>query len=343
MSTDSKAVCGGGENQAARWLPIETAPTDRPVVVRMRTDRLSGGWFVATVTLPDPEDESRFAGSSTIWHYNGDILMSRFRGMWTHWLCDEPAALASTAGAGAGDWVTVPRTASKAMLDAAYAAHDAYEAVPEPKGWGGLGSVYKAMIEAAPAVPASPRSETFWDYTHALQGVIWRICNGHPITDDLIKQAPHAAGMAAKFMAASPPAPAEHGVGLDSLRAEMTKALDGHTRWSRDCNLTGEYLCGKVWPLVLSALSQGGGAGRSEGEGEEEAAGADNPWLPIELAPERTLVETMERTDAVVGTYQRIGKDWWARGLAYYVSRRLTHFRYLPAPAQSPSTSDAEG
>ena len=66
------------------------------------------------------------------------------------------AALASTAGA--GDWVTVPRTATKAMLDAAYTAHDAYEAAPEPKGWGGLGSVYKAMIEAAPAVPASPRS-----------------------------------------------------------------------------------------------------------------------------------------------------------------------------------------
>lgn len=73
-------------------------------------------------------------------------------------LLNDRAALASTARAGAGDWVTVPRAATKAMLDAAYAAHDAYEAAPEPKGWGGLGSVYKAMIEASPAVPASPIS-----------------------------------------------------------------------------------------------------------------------------------------------------------------------------------------
>lgn len=73
------------------WQPIDTAPTDRPVVARMRTDRLPGGWFVATVTLPDPGDESRFAGSSTIWHYNGDVLMSRFRGAWTDWLPDSSA------------------------------------------------------------------------------------------------------------------------------------------------------------------------------------------------------------------------------------------------------------
>jgi len=89
----------------ARWRPIATAPTDRPVVVRMRTDRLQGGWFVATVTLPDPDDDSRFGSCSTIWHYNGDTLMTQFRGTWTDWLDDggsDRTALARAASAGEG-------------------------------------------------------------------------------------------------------------------------------------------------------------------------------------------------------------------------------------------------
>jgi hypothetical protein len=39
------------------------------------------------------------------------------------------------------------REPSKGMVDAAYAAHDAYEASPPPKGWGGLSSVFRAMID----------------------------------------------------------------------------------------------------------------------------------------------------------------------------------------------------
>ena len=41
------------------------------------------------------------------------------------------------------------REPSKAMLDAAYDAHDAYEAAPEPKAWCGLSSAFSAMIDAA--------------------------------------------------------------------------------------------------------------------------------------------------------------------------------------------------
>ena len=53
------------------------------------------------------------------------------------------------AASGAEGFVLVPKQATKAMLDAAYAAHDAYEAA-ETGGWGGLGSVYEAMVAAAP-------------------------------------------------------------------------------------------------------------------------------------------------------------------------------------------------
>lgn len=77
----------------AEWQPIETAPTDRPVVVKMPTKYLPSGWYVATVTLPDPEDESRFAGCSAILNYNGEYLLTRFHGGWTHWLPDDPSVL----------------------------------------------------------------------------------------------------------------------------------------------------------------------------------------------------------------------------------------------------------
>lgn len=52
-------------------------------------------------------------------------------------------------------WVLVPVKATKAMIDAAFAASDAYEAAPEPKAWCGLWSVYEAMIAAAPSPPVS--------------------------------------------------------------------------------------------------------------------------------------------------------------------------------------------
>lgn len=47
----------------------------------------------------------------------------------------------------------VPLTATKAMIDAAYAAHDVYEASADPGAWCGLYSAYEAMIAAAPPPP----------------------------------------------------------------------------------------------------------------------------------------------------------------------------------------------
>lgn len=39
------------------------------------------------------------------------------------------------------------REPTRGMVDAAYDAHDAYEAAPPPKGWCGLSSAYRAMID----------------------------------------------------------------------------------------------------------------------------------------------------------------------------------------------------
>jgi hypothetical protein len=41
------------------------------------------------------------------------------------------------------------REPNKEMVDAAYAAADAYENAPVPKAWCGLASAYHAMIDAA--------------------------------------------------------------------------------------------------------------------------------------------------------------------------------------------------
>jgi hypothetical protein len=49
-------------------------------------------------------------------------------------------------------WKMAPRKPTKAMLDAAYSAHDAYEASAEG-AWCGLSSAYRAMLTAAPEAP----------------------------------------------------------------------------------------------------------------------------------------------------------------------------------------------
>lgn len=38
------------------------------------------------------------------------------------------------------------------------------------------------------------------------------------------------------------------------LRKQFELALNGHTKYSRDCCVSGEYLTDQVWPLVLSLL-----------------------------------------------------------------------------------------
>ena len=40
------------------------------------------------------------------------------------------------------------REPTRAMIDAAYAAHDAYEASDPPAAWCGLSSAFKAMLDA---------------------------------------------------------------------------------------------------------------------------------------------------------------------------------------------------
>lgn len=56
-------------------------------------------------------------------------------------------------GAVSKGWKLVPASPTKTMIDAAYAAHDAYEASNGDAAWCGLYSAYRAMIAAATPSP----------------------------------------------------------------------------------------------------------------------------------------------------------------------------------------------
>jgi len=59
-------------------------------------------------------------------------------------------------------WKLVPVEPTKAMIDAAYAAHDAYQDSEGPAAWCGLVSAYSAMIRAAPDL--APPFEDGWQH-----------------------------------------------------------------------------------------------------------------------------------------------------------------------------------
>ena len=134
------------------------------------------------------------------------------------------------AASGAEGFVLVPKQATKAMLDAAYAAHDAYEAA-ETGGWGGLGSVYEAMVAAAPV------TGTEEDHRE-LRAVMRRLSaakNAGGIEDaeaqaQVLGHAVDACiGQIREFLATAPqPAGAERvGLGQDAVEAAAKAYYDG--------------------------------------------------------------------------------------------------------------------
>ncbi|MGB3844290.1 MAG: hypothetical protein WA940_00335 [Sphingopyxis sp.] len=67
--------------------------------------------------------------------------------IWDRPLYCAAAQAALTALHDAG-YAIVPREPTREMIDAAYAAHDAYEAAEPPAAWCGVSSIYRAMIAA---------------------------------------------------------------------------------------------------------------------------------------------------------------------------------------------------
>lgn len=89
------------EREKDDWHPMDTAPLETPVMVRMETDRVAGGVWVATALIYERDDDSRIQGD-VILHYNGDALVTRFRGPLTGWR-PLPAALSRPTTKATGD------------------------------------------------------------------------------------------------------------------------------------------------------------------------------------------------------------------------------------------------
>jgi hypothetical protein len=136
-----------------------------------------------------------------------------------------------------------------------------------------IDKIVAGVIAKLPTPPASPVSdspapagaEVTYQYREIGEGEGWRDCSR--ATYDSFRADPHIDTREVS----STPAPVRDDGAREALRTEMVAALDGFTDYSRDCHLSGEFLCSKVWPLVLAAIpasdtpSQDQGAVRGDG------------------------------------------------------------------------------
>lgn len=300
MTTDSKAVCGGGEALMFENAGVPDLPTT------IATEVLNLPWSREGLPHDDPTD--------ALCERHGEV-----QGIVS-------AALASTAGAGAGD-------CPSSVPDPVHYGSGAWWFWDE--SWAGTFGPFKTEQAAreqlflyqgalstrqkqSPAVPASPRSgagegeEKDWRdraLTNAERLIVFATYHsaklGQALTDELMEFA-----------------------------AE--------------------------WQDEVEASSQGGGAGRSEkGEGEEVGRGPSGPgsradapspsvsasgfdpsrYAWSDLSPAEIVRRTRCQAEDLPDEGDSSAQIW--RHACDTILLRLGAFQ--PAPAQSPSTSDAEG
>lgn len=66
---------------------------------------------------------------------------------------------------------------------------------------------------------------------------------------------------------------------LEALRPQVVKALDGHTKYSRDCHMDGEYLADQAWPAIVSTVRAAVALAEQRGEPSEIATLTTTPPL----------------------------------------------------------------
>lgn len=276
------------------------------------------------------------------------------------------AALASTAGDGAGDWVTVPRKITMPMGMKFY-EHRARDEDAQ--------FCWEAMIEAAPAVPASPRTgpETASppapaEHGTKVDGKLYANVSTQPF------QCPHCdcrsyarvgerkgdgdyrPGLLIRCVeckavyrdanAVEFPIPApEHGAEIrERVEAILRDQIVLRTFHGGYSFMEGFEQAAEA---VISSLSQGGGAGRSEkGEGDEEGRDFFGDLVVIWSerqgrywkAPDDGTTKDLKRA----AVHRRADAEKIAAGCPWLRLIPIAEAA-TPAPAQSPSTSDAEG
>lgn len=106
-----------------------------------------------------------------------------------------------------------------------------------------------------------------------------------------------------------------------ALRPKIVAALDGHTKYSRDCNLSGEYLASQVLPIIADALAALERAGKQEG------------WQTIDKAPtDGTEILVWSKNLILPRPASFADNKWIVFGLWTAAEWEPTHFMPLPAP-----------
>lgn len=114
----------------------------------------------------------------------------------------------------------------------------------------------------------------------------------------------------------APDSPLTGPVGVEELRAAMIRALDGHTTYSRDCHLSGDFLCQQVWPLVEAALAARPAAPEAQGAWSFDMEAAPRDGTPVIVAAESHHKDG----EPIVGEAYidaDNGGHWWWAGESY--------------------------
>lgn len=72
---------GNDTNDETMWRPMKDAPRGTLIVARQ------GAWVATVILNPIPRDEQTiYSCGDKVMHYNGEVLVDRFRGCWDGWM-----------------------------------------------------------------------------------------------------------------------------------------------------------------------------------------------------------------------------------------------------------------
>lgn len=118
----------------------------------------------------------------------------------------------------------------------------------------------------------------------------------------------------------------------EALRTKLVEALDGHTKYSRDCSLSGEFLVSQIWPLVSAALSS--------------APATAEGWRTMDSAPKDRLIDIW-LSDGVRWCdcyYDRICDQWrTSRPSGHLLTIRASSVQFWRPPPAAPTATGGQG
>jgi hypothetical protein len=121
---------------------------------------------------------------------------------------------------------------------------------------------------------------------------------------------------------------------MDDLKQKLTAALDGHTRYSRDCSLSGDYLAGLVLPIVNEALERAATMAICRVGAVAESVASLSATGGMETAG--MIVSALYERPELVGPFMREGCEFMLTGDILPEKGRLTFHRRSDGAVTTP-------